>query len=292
MCNRSVAKSANAVRWTIIAALSIGCGGSGCVDRCGGAGAEDPGVATGDADPGGVDSVGMWWLDATEEPDDRRGHDKGNREVERDCGLIPKYDPCAEDLPAPGSPCDREGEIRCTNEGASTWGYPDHPICFYPNYVRCEEGQQAALEWVIHEVPMEHRGLDFGPATCQENARGVQFCPRSWEVRLLIGEYDQVLCDPKVYGLRYCSRFLEACVFADEVTDEYYSEFFIKPSLERCPTCVNCLYHWPVERCPDWNRICWPEEHQAGTWGRPGKCIVDDECRVRCAENWYDFCVR
>lgn len=148
------------------------------------------------------------------------------------------------------------------------------------------------MKWVVHKVPKVLADPDYRYSTCQENARGVHFCPGYWSSSDL-AENEQNLCASQIHGLIYCySPFLRTCDFADNIHDEFIRKIYIHPAIAKCPPCANCLYGWPVKECPEGRVPCTLEEIRTGFWNRPGKCVVDETCQVRCAESRYDYCYR
>lgn len=295
MNNRPFVKGNEIFMWIIVVVFSAGCGGAGCADRCGGPGSKDHSEADGSTNQDAGDFRGDSSPEETRDTDseDVGGRDRWVRDTGKDCDVFPNVAPCVADLPEPDTPCNREGEIRCSHVGTTVWKYADHPfLCLRPYYVRCEKSQQGELRWVIHKVPFELGGGDFSFYSCQENTRGVFFCPGKWVMKTSFAS-DLVLCAPEWSDIKICEfSAIRRCDFADNISDEYIRQIYIEPAMAKCPSCVNCLYPWPVERCPDGSFWCTPEEYRSGQWGQPGKCFVDDKCEIQCAKTRYDFCVR
>lgn len=209
-------------------------------------------------------------------------------------GLLPN-------LPEPGAKCTKQGEVRCTNQGAYpkkllwTTDAVQKGVCVRPFRVVCEKTAAGALVWQAHKCntkdpltnPTTCAGfLGFG---CQENARGTRCCPLHC-TKLAGGSPlggAAVACPQVDYGTVLChgdSPFVKGCGFVDDFPKGLS---FNLASLGACAdVCKDCTYWWATEKCKD--HTC-PKAFPGVPFPPPvyGKCIVKDgkpKCTESCAE--------
>jgi len=215
----------------------------------------------------------------------------------RQCFSYVTPDACNIPLPEPDTPCDNEGQIRCTNVGLiPLLKVLDSATCLRPNYVRCERAEGGELLWKLHPVEQKYETYGdnfqerkFQGTYCQENERGVAFCP--WMIRFegvrndpYIGELFMTLCDPFAWRKQFCDTgAIRSCLFADEVQSERIRKAWVEPFLEKYPELGNCLFYWITEVC-EYVRDC----ERAPDRGKRfvGGCAWGPDCTVGCDPSW------
>ena len=227
---------------------------------------------------------------------------------------IPKFNPylqcfpyvtpdaCNIPLPEPDTPCENEGQIRCTNVGLRAYLAVKHSaVCLRPNYVRCERASDGELIWRLYPVdqtgyvPVEDYPLSGQGIFCQENERGVAFCPSVIRADTEI-YYPPIssplflLCDTFARGQRHCRGYtaVHACLFGDEVKDPIAKKHFVEPLIAKYPHIANCLYYWFDEICPFVGTCFWDGDMPIGR--QVGRCVWKEDCTVKCAEWEGEFC--
>ncbi|MBI5610231.1 MAG: hypothetical protein HY902_15245 [Deltaproteobacteria bacterium] len=225
---------------------------------------------------------------------------------------------CAElDLPKPGEPCPIEGDVNCTNWGASSVKKSapyNHGYCRRPYKVVCGKAA-AGLQWQLQECdqpPDECKDPGYF-STCQVNSRGAKCCPRAF-VASAEGSTDKYflgeICgeSPADLATTWCNGnpfgYPAKCAFPDVVIAEAPTSStanMAKIQSKCIAWCKDCVYSMGAAQiCPTFTALgCGfakePYElvTQAHTFcltdkipGKPGP-----QCATSCADvmltDWY-----
>jgi hypothetical protein len=217
--------------------------------------------------------------------------DLGRFDVKKCFSFVPD-DWCEGDFPVPDTPCEREGVVRCTNEGAKrVWGDLMYRHCERTNYVRCEKNDDGSLVWKMYPVPQSLAKDPKAKVLCQENERGTHFCQDT--IIVDGGCVDGVFCSPE---LVICESFMVHhpfcdgslmidCVYPEEVQDEGIKKLFVETFLREYKEFANCRYRWPTVFCRRTVPSCVPggwEDDDPSNDIYEGICITNEDCTIRC----------
>ena len=218
--------------------------------------------------------------------------DLGRFDVKKCFSFVPD-DWCEGDYPVPDTPCEREGVVRCTNEGAEVAGgsAKRRRFCARPNFVRCEKNDDGSLVWKMYPVPQSLAKDPKAKVLCQENERGTHFCQDTIIVEG--GCVDGVFCSPQ---LRLCESYMVHhpfcdgslmidCLYPEEVQDEGIKNLFVETFLREYKEFANCRYRWPTVFCRPTVPSCVPggwEDDDPSNDIYEGICITNEDCTIRC----------
>ena len=296
--------------------LWVACNGHGCKEQAKGS-ADTTSSAVALADSGEIVEVSTSYDEASTPTDGVESYDEDLPRPEfpshypdipylpdisdfdpRQCFSYVTPDVCNIPLPEPDTLCEKEGQIRCTNVGLiPLLDAVELATCLRPNYVRCERTEEGELLWKLHPVEQKYETYGdnfqerrFQGTYCQENERGVAFCPSRIRLEGAI-MYPDIenpyieLCDAFARGKQLCGGpyTILSCLFADEVQTERIRKAWVEPFLEKYPELGNCLFYWITEACEfEWYCERGPDRGKRFVGG----CAWGPDCTVGCDPSW------
>lgn len=211
---------------------------------------------------------------------------------------------CDKDLPKPGEPCEKVGEVRCTNVGVID-DPGDFIECYRPNSVICTtDGSGIGGYWKL--APCDAQVTACAPAGtyCASGVTGAKCVPHRLQNNhkgqmpgALLGNLSFTLCEGKV-GLEACAPAWPArCTTFDQLTPAGKEAV-----LAVLPPCTSSLsdvpYLFPSALCPPDELYC---KSIPGTGSTPpqqttvylNKCVIDKVSgKPRCAKTCEDMGIK
>ncbi len=215
-------------------------------------------------------------------------------------------------LPTPGEACLKEGELRCTAQGAfGAWilyGQAQGGIntCVLPNRVQCTKSNLGKLAWALLACPQLDVACSSNAAgtvvhsMCQDLPGGAVCGPTAISVA---GGID-AMCPDSLQGKRFCdisggdSSFVTVCASYDTPVADPVAAQIKKDKFQTAATCAGkALYWFPEENCGSVNicnclglniEVCPPKAiyAQACSTNLPGKQGIAT-CATTCEQMKY-----
>ena len=211
---------------------------------------------------------------------------------------------CDKDLPKPGEPCEKVGEVRCTNVGAIE-SFINITRCLRPNMVTCTESEEGTvLRWKLTPCPEPAYPCSATGNYCAAGISGDKCVPAKLRNNenpqppgsLLTGNSFDI-CEGHI-GLETCrSSWPARCTTFDQLTPAVKEAV-----LAVLPPCTSYLsdvpYRFPSALCPPDELYC---KSIPGTGSTPpqqttvylNKCVIDKVSgKPRCAKTCEDMGIK